>query len=177
LVIKEFLYLFYVPDITSDEINEVVEAAEKTNVVEVELAGALDLFEHCFHLSRQQFEAGCLLREFKRHTKDFKGKKIWIVSQDLFAPGLNFVFGQAELGGEVAIVSTSRLRTGAPSETMYFQRLRTEVVHELLHLLGLDHCPNPYCVMYFSNSLSDTDRKGEETCIVCAERLRLKYEK
>lgn len=174
---REFLHLFFVPDITSDEISEAVEAAEKTGVVEVELAGALELFERCFHPSRQQFEAGCLLNEFKRHTKDLKGKKIWIVSQDLFAPGLNFVFGQAELGGEVAVVSTSRLKAGALSEARYFQRLRTEVVHELLHLLGLNHCPNPYCVMYFSNSLSDTDRKGEETCIVCAEKLRLKYEK
>jgi hypothetical protein len=28
-----------------------------------------------------------------------------------------------------------------------------ETVHELGHLLNLGHCPNPRCVMHFSNSL------------------------
>jgi archaemetzincin len=47
-----------------------------------------------------------------------------------------------------------------------------EAVHELGHTLGMEHCPDRSCVMYFSNSLADTDRKGEAYCSRCAARLK-----
>ena len=46
-----------------------------------------------------------------------------------------------------------------------------EAVHELGHTLGLAHCPNAKCVMHFSNSLADTDRKGSVLCPVCQRRV------
>jgi len=47
-----------------------------------------------------------------------------------------------------------------------------EAVHELGHTYGLKHCPNPACVMHFSNSLHDTDLKGWKFCPNC-QRKRL----
>jgi archaemetzincin len=46
-----------------------------------------------------------------------------------------------------------------------------EAVHELGHTLRLAHCSNAGCVMYFSNSLDDTDRKGDTYCERCVARL------
>ncbi|TLX91314.1 MAG: hypothetical protein E6K97_02920 [Thaumarchaeota archaeon] len=40
-----------------------------------------------------------------------------------------------------------------------------ECVHELGHIFGFVHCPNIECVMYFSNSLSDTDIKGKLSAV------------
>ncbi|MEW6586377.1 MAG: hypothetical protein AB1442_12300 [Nitrospirota bacterium] len=34
-----------------------------------------------------------------------------------------------------------------------------------------DHCDHPHCIMYFSNSIIDTDRKGPGFCRLCEERL------
>jgi len=47
----------------------------------------------------------------------------------------------------------------------------TEAVHELGHAFGLQHCGNPECVMFFSNSIMDTDRKGWHLCQQCRARL------
>ncbi|OYT52052.1 MAG: hypothetical protein B6U73_00475 [Desulfurococcales archaeon ex4484_204] len=37
-------------------------------------------------------------------------------------------------------------------------RVRKEVMHEVDHLLGLNHCSNPLCIMRFSNSILDTNK-------------------
>jgi len=92
-----------------------------------------------------------------------------ITHRDLFARGLNFVFGIAMPGG-ACVVSTARLVAGA-DEALFRSRLLKEAVHELGHTLGLGHCPDTRCVMHFSNSLADTDRKGDAYCGRCSARL------
>lgn len=98
-----------------------------------------------------------------------------VTGVDLTAPGLNFVFGLADPGGRAAVISLARLYPefyGQPRDPRLFKaRAVTEAVHELGHLMGLDHCPNPACVMAFSNSLADTDRKGPGFCEACREKL------
>jgi archaemetzincin len=92
---------------------------------------------------------------------------------DLYVPGLNFVFGVAT--GDVALISLFRLRQefyGLPGDpALFHRRALTEAVHELGHTFLLDHCQDPGCVMHFSNSLADTDRKGPEFCTRCHSGL------
>jgi archaemetzincin len=92
-----------------------------------------------------------------------------ITHRDLFAGDLNFVFGIASPGGG-CVVSMARLAIGA-DDRLLRARLLKEAVHELGHTLGLSHCADPRCVMHFSNSLADTDRKGDAYCGRCSARL------
>ena len=98
-----------------------------------------------------------------------------VTGVDLTVPGLNFVFGLADPGRSAAVISLARLYPefyGQPRDPRRFkERAVTEAVHELGHLLGLGHCPDPVCVMSFSNSLADTDRKGPGFCQACRDLL------
>jgi len=93
-----------------------------------------------------------------------------IVNSDGFVPGLNFVFGIALPSKSAGLVFTKRL--SSKNLNLYRERLLKESLHELGHLFGLSHCQNPYCVMSFSNSLSDVDRKKAEFCEQCSKVLK-----
>ncbi|HYA87192.1 MAG TPA: hypothetical protein VEI57_09035 [Nitrospirota bacterium] len=38
------------------------------------------------------------------------------------------------------------------------------------HICGLGHCPDPKCIMFFSNNLKDTDRKETKFCSACRDK-------
>ncbi len=97
---------------------------------------------------------------------------------DAYSLGLNFVFGQATLSTGVAVIYLPRLRQefyGLGTNTSIFiERVLKESTHELGHALGLNHCTKWSCVMYFSNSLIDTDLKRKDFCNLCSNKLRQK---
>jgi archaemetzincin len=98
-----------------------------------------------------------------------------LVDVDLYTPRLNFVFGQARMGGPAAVIALPRLRQGfyglPDDEALFHQRAIKEAIHELGHTYGLSHCRNPRCVMSFSNSLYDVDKKERNFCPSCRRKL------
>lgn len=111
---------------------------------------------------RGQYRAEPLLALVREHGAPYV---LGLTHRDLFAQDLNFVFGFAS-EARACVVSTARLLAGA-DESLFRARLIKEAVHELGHTLGLGHCDNPRCVMHFSNSLPDTDRKLDAYCDRC----------
>lgn len=128
---------------------------------------------YAFNKKRNQYLSTMILNGLMNEYASFE-KILGIVDHDLYVPDLNFVFGEA--GRRAAVISITRLRQefyNLPQDQRLFQkRVLTEAVHELGHTYGLGHCGNPGCVMFFSNSLVDTDRKGSEFCSKCKENLR-----
>lgn len=132
---------------------------------------------------RGQYPSACFvdsLIDRADHQGVAEMASVWtlgITDVDLFAPGLEFVFGEATLGGCCAVVSTARLRPEnygeAPDRRRFLRRLLVEAVHELGHVAGLDHCTVPRCVMSPSRIIEDSDRKGPDFCPACANAAGL----
>ena len=124
---------------------------------------------------RRQTNSTALLAQVLAGPKDASGKKIAIVDVDLFIPILTFVFGEAQLKGTAAIVSTHRLADqyyGLPrNDELMIVRLQKELVHELGHTYGLYHCHYFECVMRTSVSVEEIDLKSVRLCPKCSEAL------
>ncbi len=99
-----------------------------------------------------------------------------VTDYDLYKTSHQFIFGSSNATQRCAVVSIHRLRAefygDKPDENALFQRLLKEAVHEIGHAIGLKHCYNARCAMYYSNSIFDTDNKHSQFCDACDKRSR-----
>jgi archaemetzincin len=127
--------------------------------------------EFAYDSRRGQYLSSALLQRISENIPADAIRALGVAGVDLFVPQLNFVFGEAVMGGEVAVISLYRLdplRYGQPADGALFrERALKEAMHELGHTFGFEHCRKQHCVMSFSNSLQDTDRKGSQFCPSC----------
>jgi archaemetzincin len=98
-----------------------------------------------------------------------------ITELDTYDNYSNFVYNQVKSEDRVGLVSLYRLNPvhslHCVDRDSYFQRVLKETTHEMGHLMGFRHCFDSNCVMYFSYSINDTDRKGTFFCYECEKKL------
>ena len=180
-------HIYFVPAGEVDQ--KVVEAIKKKlpdflpMAVRIEISPREKIPQSAYDPSRRQYNAEMILDDISQRVGlDTRNETaLVIVDVDLYLPELDFVFGVAEAPKLMAIVSTARLRNEfyglKPNDSLFLERAVKELVHELGHAWGLSHCPNPKCVMYFSNTLPDTDRKRSIFCRDCEKKLLGRYAK
>ena len=67
------------------------------------------------------------------------------------------------------------LELSESKKELTFKRLVSECIHQIGMIRGLAHCPNNRCVMFFSATVQDTDKKGMSFCANCRKRLMSDY--
>jgi archaemetzincin len=99
-----------------------------------------------------------------------------VTALDLYVPILTFVFGEAQLSGPCAVISTHRLSDeyyGMPrNEDALLGRLVKEMLHELGHTQGLRHCADWRCVMSSAHTVERIDVRAAAYCRDCAGAFR-----
>lgn len=131
--------------------------------------------DYAYNPLRGQYHVSTILRKIEKEKPNRCQKMLGIVNVDLYTKGLNFIFGQASLLTKVALISLVRLRqeyySQVEDKNLFKERAKKEAIHELGHIYGLDHCQNLKCVMHFSNTLFDTDKKSSFFCSKCQASL------
>lgn len=128
-----------------------------------------------FDSYRNQYNSTMFLSLLLNSYDETEARIVGVTGYDLFVPVLTFVFGEAQLNGRVAVVSSFRLRPEyyglSPDSILLESRIEKEVIHEIGHTFGLLHCIDPACVMHSSTYAEDIDLKGNRLCQRCLVHL------
>lgn len=114
--------------------------------------------------ARRQYDASAIIKHLNQtgHPPPFK---LGLVAGDLCVPILTYVFGESQLGGCAAVVSLYRLRD--KQRHLLYERAAKISLHEVGHLLGLEHCRAADCLMRFSKQLEQLDHLPLLFCSAC----------
>ncbi|HNY40187.1 MAG TPA: archaemetzincin family Zn-dependent metalloprotease [Bryobacteraceae bacterium] len=162
--------------------------AMDVNVLDRLSAGLASVFRISCHVSTATVDAAFAFDTYRGQTHSTAvlarlaeslpgepGVLIGVTDADLYVPILTFVFGEAQLSGRAAIVSTARLRDefyGLPPDPVKLgERLLKEAVHEIGHTRGLGHCDDWQCVMVSSHRVERLDLKSARLCASCRRKI------
>lgn len=157
------IYLF--DEIDKSLLEKVTVIVSSIMTSEITIMGKIDC-ESGFSPGRKQWRADKMVNECLTRYSSNSYFTIGLTERDIYVQPLNFVFGLAIRESNCAIVSWYRL-----SGVNMVVRLAKEIIHEVGHLQGLEHCQDKRCVMSFSNTIDEVDIKGPDFCDMCKSRL------
>jgi archaemetzincin len=152
--------------------------------------------------ARDQYDAAPILSDLRGDLESARARarararvrvqvRVGVTALDLCLPILTFVYGEALVGGGVAVVSLARLGalpgahgaagsaarsaagSAAPPEKpgRLYERIAKVALHETAHAMGLTHCRKDGCLMAFSVGLEKLDGLYLAFCPACEHRL------
>jgi archaemetzincin len=139
--------------------------------IPVDIMEPVEMPPAAFQRHRQQYDAGLVIKYLSGLTVTPWDRILALVTEDLCSPILTYVYGEAEIGGRAAVVSTYRLSRNedgsqAPKER-YAERLAKVALHEVAHTFSLYHCDDPLCLMHFSPRIAHLDHIILSFCDRC----------
>lgn len=147
--------------------------------VEVRRLAARPLPRSAFYAPRRRYRADVLLEFLGEQIPagaHARTRVLGLTSADISTTKDGFkdwgIFGLGELGGTAAVVSSHRLRRKARDAAQVTWRVTNTAVHELGHVLGLEHCEERGCVMLDAQGgITNTDASSGEPGPRCRARL------
>ena len=124
----------------------------------------------------RQYDGELILQRLEKTLKSpQKDRLLGIIEGDIKGIRKIHLFGLTNLKNSCALISINRLRGSSfkknKDNALFELRILKEAVHELGHTFGLRHCEND-CVMNFSKSLEEVDKRPKEFCLLCEQELK-----
>lgn len=127
-----------------------------------EILPAREMPGHCINEATGQYRTDKLLLWLRNEHDGRYFRSIGLTTMDVTAPGRNFLFGQAQIGGSVCVASHIRLtNNNAYSRERQRQLWHQIIQHELGHTLGLPHIEDRRSLMCYANSLAEHAETGD----------------
>jgi archaemetzincin len=174
----EGIVIIPIGKIDPEVLRAIAEALQKAFHCRTEISQEISIPLDALDAKRKQYHSTVTLKKVKSLKPEKYTRALGVADVDLYVPELNFVFGEADIyTGVAAVISLTRLRQEFyglnPDKKLFHLRAVKEAIHEIGHTYGLSHCKNPQCIMFFSNAIRDTDKKGPGFCTICREKLTL----
>jgi archaemetzincin len=167
-------------EVRGDVVDAIAEELEAFYKVPTHIYQGHPIPEGAHHPQRGQYNCYPILAFLRRLRAEHAAKTIGVTEVDLFVPILTYVFGEAEMGGHAAVMSTYRLARGQDrqpvSSGQLFNRAAKIAIHEVAHTFRLVHCKEDGCLM---GSFPVVDRMDEgpiRFCRYCVTFLKDEYE-
>ena len=151
------------------------QSLEKTFYRPIEIKLEPGSLEYAYDAARKQYKSPLILSRLRRMKKDSSDKIMAVTGVDLYSPGYDFVYGEADIRAGVATLSINRLVTEgrdiSPDLGLVTERIIREATHEIGHLFGLGHCRDQKCVMRTCTCLLEVDEAQGGLCSECYKQL------
>ena len=120
-----------------------------------------------FLFGRQRME------ETSKIVKSPNFLKIMLLTDfDIYREGHEgILFGEAEKGGDIGIVSTANLKDSRKDTSLKKDEAIKEALHVFGYLFGLEACNTPGCAMNIAKDVRDIDNRNKAYCKDCLEKL------
>ncbi len=171
------LYLVPIGSIHGQCLNHLAEVLNRLFSADVVVTQGCPLPENGFDEDRGQYDARVVFRTLASCAAIRKDEQrvLGIIDADVYAEGYDFIFGLTDPRTGYALIALTRLRPEFYGESgnngLFCDRSVKEAVHEVGHSLGLAHCPEASCAMFFSRSIADTDKKELRFCPSCQQKV------
>lgn len=158
--------------VSAERLATVKKGLEVAFEVEVQILETKPLPKEAWYDPRSRYRAEKLLTFLADKTPEKYRIVIGLTAKDISTTKEEHedwgIFGLGELDGRVCVVSTFRLGARGADEAKLRVRLRSVAVHEVGHVMALEHCPIKGCVMQDAESSIETvDGESGEFCDGC----------
>jgi archaemetzincin len=169
------VYIVPVGEVKGEILSRIIPCLEERFLFRFKILSPLPIPGPSYNVIKKKYLSSAICEKVRSSLPADALFALALTDVDTYDNSSNFVYNYAGSEEKVGLISLHRLNSSpgshAEAADLFFQRILKEATHEIGHLMGFRHCFNSICVMYFSYSLNDTDKKETFFCQECEKKL------